>query len=45
MKTYLEFFKELDWIEKTVTVFITLTAVIGLLLFVYNALTIGLKDF
>ena len=41
----MKYFRELDWMEKLVVVFITSVAVIGLILFVYNALTIGLKDF
>jgi len=45
MKTYIEFFKELNWAEKIATTLITLTAISGLLLFVYNVVTIGLKDF
>jgi len=45
MKTYIEFFKELNWAERLVTTLITLTAISGLLLFVYNVVTIGLKDF
>ena len=45
MKTYIEFFKGLNWAERLVTTLITLTAISGLLLFCYNALTIGLNDF
>jgi hypothetical protein len=45
MKTYIEFFKGLNWAEKIATTLITLTAISGLLLFIYNAITIGLKDF
>ena len=45
MKTYIEFFKALNWAEKIAATLITLTAISGLLLFVYNVITIGLKDF
>ena len=41
----MKYFRELDWMEKLVVVFITSVAVIGLILFVYNAFVIGIKDF
>ena len=41
----MKYFIELDWMEKLVVVFITGVAVGGLILFVYNAFAIGIKDF
>ena len=41
----MKYFRKLDWLEKLVVIFITSVAVAGLILFVYNAFTIGLKDF
>ena len=41
----MKYFKELDWLEKIVVIFITSIAVFGLVMFVYNAFVIGIKDF
>ena len=45
MKTYIKFFRELNWAERVAATLITLTAILGMVLFIYNLLTLGLNDF